>query len=49
MTDLIIAQISDLHIRREGELVCGMVDTVGMLRRCVEHIASLPVRPSMGE
>lgn len=47
MTDLIIAQISDLHIRCEGKLLCDRVDTAAMLRRCVEHLASLPMRPSM--
>ena len=47
MNPLIIAQISDLHIRREGELIRGMVDTAAMLRRCVTQLLSLPARPSM--
>jgi Icc protein len=47
MDPLIIAQISDLHIKREGELSCGVVDTFSMLRRCVAHMLALPQRPAL--
>ncbi len=47
MDPLIIAQISDLHIKREGELSYGIVDTAAMLRRCVAHILALRQRPDM--
>ena len=47
MDPLIIAQISDLHIKREGELSCGVVDTFAMLRRCITHLLALPQRPEL--
>jgi 3',5'-cyclic AMP phosphodiesterase CpdA len=47
MIPLIIAQISDLHVKRDGELSYGMVDTVGMLRRCLAQMASMRSRPSL--
>ena len=45
MLPLTIAQISDLHVSRPGELVFGRIDTAANLRRCIEQIVALPVRP----
>ena len=42
---MVIAQISDLHIRRKGEFVCGRVDTAACLRRCVDALLKLEPRP----
>lgn len=47
MHPLIIAQISDLHIKREGELSYGVVDTAAMLRRCVAQILASKPRPDL--
>lgn len=44
---LVIIQISDLHIKREGELSYGVVDTAAMLRRCVAHILASKPRPDL--
>ncbi len=41
---MIIAQISDLHVREEGHLAYRRVDTALFLARCVEHLARL-LRP----
>ena len=35
---MLICQISDLHIKTPGKLSYRVVDTTGMLKRCVEHI-----------
>lgn len=43
---VLLCQISDLHIRPEGRLAYGVVDTAAMLKRCVEHILALPQRPT---
>jgi 3',5'-cyclic AMP phosphodiesterase CpdA len=42
---MLICQISDLHIRREGSLAYGIVDTSAMLERCVSQILALAQRP----
>ena len=42
-----MAQISDLHIKREGELSYGVVDTAAMLRRCVAQLLHAPRRPDL--
>jgi 3',5'-cyclic AMP phosphodiesterase CpdA len=44
---MLIAQISDLHVRRAGELSCGVVDTNALLERCVAKINSLDPRPDV--
>jgi 3',5'-cyclic AMP phosphodiesterase CpdA len=44
---MILAQISDLHIKAEGKLSYRVVDTAGMLARCVEHIRGLKQRPAL--
>ncbi len=43
---VLIAQISDLHIRRPGELVCGVVDTAAALERCIAQLNVLEPQPS---
>jgi 3',5'-cyclic-AMP phosphodiesterase len=42
---MILCQITDLHIREEGKLAYGVVDTTSMLERCIEAIQALPQRP----
>lgn len=41
----LIAQISDLHIRKAGELVEGKVDTFGYLSSCIDRLNALPQQP----
>lgn len=41
---MLLAQISDPHIVREGELAYGRVDTPRMLARCVERVLAQPHR-----
>lgn len=43
---MLLCQISDLHIRAEGKLAYGVVDTAMMLSRCVAHILTLAQPPS---
>jgi len=43
---MLLCQISDLHIRVEGSLAYGIVDTAAMLGRCVSQILALPQRPA---
>lgn len=42
-----IAQISDLHIKRSGELAYGRVDTAVALARCVAELNRLTPRPEL--
>lgn len=42
---MLIAQISDLHIKRDGKLAYGRVDTAAFLRRCVAHLNTLDPKP----
>ena len=44
---MLICQISDLHIKAPGKLSYRVVDTAGMLARCVEHILALKQRPDL--
>lgn len=44
---LLIAQISDLHIKPPGELVCGRVDSAAALTRCVDELNRLSPRPDL--
>ena len=44
---MLICQISDLHIKTRGKLSYGVVDTSGMLKRCVEHILALKQKPDI--
>jgi 3',5'-cyclic-AMP phosphodiesterase len=42
-----IAQISDLHIKPPGELVCGRVDTAAALTRCIDTLNRFLPRPDL--
>lgn len=44
---VLIAQISDLHIKSPGELAYGKVDTAAALQRCVETLNALEPRPDL--
>jgi 3',5'-cyclic AMP phosphodiesterase CpdA len=44
---VLIAQISDLHIKRPGELAYGQVDTAAALKRCVAELNRLNPRPQL--
>lgn len=44
---LVIAQISDLHIKRPGELAYRVVDTAAALARCVARLNALRPRPAL--
>ena len=35
---MLIAQISDMHVKAEGELLYGRIDTAGFLERAVAHV-----------
>ena len=44
---VLIAQISDLHVKRLGEKAYGIVDTATALKRCVAQINDLQPRPAI--
>ncbi|MEJ2625083.1 MAG: phosphodiesterase [Pseudolabrys sp.] len=44
---ILIAQISDLHIKAPGELAYGKVDTAAALERCVAELNRLSPRPDL--
>jgi 3',5'-cyclic AMP phosphodiesterase CpdA len=44
---MLICQISDLHIKTHGKLSYGVVDTSGLLARCVAHILALKSPPDI--
>jgi 3',5'-cyclic-AMP phosphodiesterase len=44
---ILIAQISDLHIKRPGELAYGRVDTAAALTRCVDALNRFVPQPDM--
>ena len=43
----LIAQISDLHLRRAGQLVEGRIDTAAFLEACIKRINQLPDRAKL--
>ena len=45
--DILIAQISDLHVKRPGQLAYGKVDTAAALARCVKELNRLAPRPHL--
>ena len=45
--DMLIVQISDTHLKREGELLFGRLDTQGYLERAVAHVNALDPRPDI--
>ncbi|MBL6932137.1 MAG: phosphodiesterase [Rhodospirillales bacterium] len=44
---MIIAQISDLHLRTDGQLLKGKVDTMAALEAAIEHLNALSPRPDL--
>lgn len=44
---LLIAQISDLHIKRPGEVAYNLVDTAAALSRCVAHLNAMRPAPTI--
>jgi 3',5'-cyclic-AMP phosphodiesterase len=44
---ILIAQISDLHIKRPGELAYGRVDTAAALTRCVDALNRFTPQPDL--
>ncbi len=44
---MLIAQISDMHVKAEGELLYNRIDTAAYLEQAVAHIASLDPRPDI--
>lgn len=47
MSTILVAQISDLHIKRPGELAYQRVDTALALQRCIETLNALQPRPDL--
>ena len=43
----LIAQISDLHIRQQGELIEGKINTFEFLTACIDRINALPLLPDL--
>jgi 3',5'-cyclic AMP phosphodiesterase CpdA len=44
---MLIAQISDTHIKTDGRLAYGVVDTAAMLQQCVHHLMNVGPRPDV--
>ncbi|MBV8529669.1 MAG: phosphodiesterase, partial [Candidatus Eremiobacteraeota bacterium] len=44
---MIVAQITDLHVKRKGHLLHHMINTAKSLRRCVERLNELDPRPDV--
>src|SRR3954470_5266942 len=44
---MLIAQLSDLHLRAEGQLLYDRIDTAGYLERAVAHVLKLDPRPDV--
>ncbi|MDH5750642.1 MAG: phosphodiesterase [Rhodospirillales bacterium] len=44
---MIIAQITDLHLRTDGEKLKGMIDSVAALQTCLDHLGALRPRPDV--
>lgn len=42
---MIVCQLSDMHLKTDGRLAYGVVDTAVLLRRCIAQILKLPQRP----
>lgn len=42
---MLLAQITDTHIKADGRMAYGMVDTVGYLRRAIKHVSEF--RPAV--
>ena len=44
---MLIAQISDLHLRADGTPLAGGIDTLGALAACIAHLQDLEPRPDL--
>jgi 3',5'-cyclic AMP phosphodiesterase CpdA len=44
---MLIAQITDMHLKGEGELLYGRIDTTAFLERAVAHVNALDPRPDI--
>ncbi len=44
---ILVAQISDLHVKRPGQLAYGRVDTAAGLTRCVDELNRFAPRPDL--
>lgn len=44
---MLIAQLSDVHVRRRGELYRGLVDSNRMFAEAIEHLRGLDRRPDL--
>jgi 3',5'-cyclic-AMP phosphodiesterase len=44
---MLIAQFTDTHIKPEGRLAYGRVDTTALLRQAIEHLHTLPQRTDL--
>ena len=44
---MLIAQISDMHVKPPGELLYDRIDTAGFLERAVAHVNALDPRPDI--
>jgi 3',5'-cyclic-AMP phosphodiesterase len=44
---VVIAQISDLHIKPPGELAYGRIDTAAALARCIDSVNRFAPRPDL--
>jgi 3',5'-cyclic AMP phosphodiesterase CpdA len=44
---MLIAQISDMHVKADGELLYRRIDTAGYLERAVAHLNALDPRPEL--
>src|SRR5882757_3950773 len=47
MNAMLIAQISDMHVKAEDKLLYRRVDTAGFLERAVAHVNALDPRPDI--
>ena len=44
---MLIAQISDMHVKPPGELLYKRIDTTGFLERAVAHVMALDPKPDV--
>ena len=44
---MLIAQVTDMHLRPRGTLAYGKLDTVAALERCVDHLQGLKPAPDV--
>src|SRR5436305_1998369 len=47
MNAMLIAQISDMHVKAEGKQLFRRIDTAGYLERAVAHVNALDPRPDI--